>query len=450
MANIFQNLIRAPRSVADYSADIDRNEMAGLQLEGQRGQNALVALTRQQQAQQAQQAMRENNALQRIAQESGGDPQRMIGGLRGSGLPGLMTRADALEKQALDKQKIGADVGKTDAETAAKIAETRYAALDRHARNLGMVQTPEDLVAYADTTLDILGAQGPQREQARQQMLAKAQQLGLEQWKQAAAQQAVPLLEKFKEDAQNKRAQLQADTTTRGQDMSSQTQMRGQDISARTAREGHSITARGQNMADARARESTSATMSKPFEVTGPDGLPMLVQQDKQGNIAPVQGFGPKSGSSKPLNDTQSKALLFGTRAQEAHKVLESIAGKYSPAAVNAKLGAENMPLIGGAAGMVGNAMLSAEGQQAEQAQRDFVNAVLRRESGAVISESEFQNARKQYFPQPNDKASTLAQKKRNRELAISGFLAEVPEGRRTSITPKGGVSGGWSVEEVK
>jgi hypothetical protein len=192
----------------------------------------------------------------------------------------------------------------------------------------------------------------------------------------------------------------------------------------------------GEVLTDQRSREVVSATMSKPFEVTGPDGLPVLVQQDKQGNIKPVQGYTPKTGSSKPLTDAQAKALLFGTRMQEANKVLESVAGQYFPAAVNAKVSAERLPLIGGAAGMAGNAMLSAEAQQAEQAQRDFINAVLRRESGAVISDSEFANANKQYFPQPNDKPGTLAQKKRNRELAISGLLAEVPEGRRQSITP--------------
>jgi hypothetical protein len=82
-------------------------------------------------------------------------------------------------------------------------------------------------------------------------------------------------------------------------------------------------------------------------------------------------------------------------------------------------------------AGMIGNAAMSSESQRAEQAQRDFVNAVLRRESGAVISPSEFANAQKQYFPQPNDKPETLAQKARNRKIAIEGLMAEVPQAKR-------------------
>ena len=188
---------------------------------------------------------------------------------------------------------------------------------------------------------------------------------------------------------------------------------------------------------------ATAATMTKPFEVTGKDGLPVLVQQDKQGNIRPVQGYAPKTGASKPLTDSQAKALLFGTRAQEADKVLGDIAGNYSPAAVNTKEAISRAPLIGGLLGMAGNAMLRETDQQAEQAQRDFINAVLRRESGAVISDSEFDNARKQYFPQPGDSKAVLGQKVRNRALAISGMLAEVPEGRRASITPSPQAGGG-------
>lgn len=203
------------------------------------------------------------------------------------------------------------------------------------------------------------------------------------------------------------------------------------------------LTVRGQNMTDARARETAQSAMSKPFEVTGPDGMPMLVQQDKQGNISPVQGFGPKTGSSKPLTDAQAKALLFGTRAQEANKALDAVAGGYSPMAINAKNAAERVPLVGGLLGPAGNAMLSDNSQLAEQAQRDFINAVLRRESGAVISDSEFDNARKQYFPQPGDSKAVLSQKGANRSLAIKGMLAEVPEGRRASITPEAAPVGG-------
>lgn len=63
--------------------------------------------------------------------------------------------------------------------------------------------------------------------------------------------------------------------------------------------------------------------------------------------------------------------------------------------------------------------------QQMEQSERNFVNAVLRRESGAAISDSEFANAAKQYFPQPGDKPSVIEQKRQNRQIVIDNFFNE-------------------------
>lgn len=71
---------------------------------------------------------------------------------------------------------------------------------------------------------------------------------------------------------------------------------------------------------------------------------------------------------------------------------------------------------------LVGNYLISEDYQKLEQAERDFVNAILRRESGAVISDEEFDNAKKQYFPQPGDSLATIEQKRGNRQIAIEGL----------------------------
>ena len=68
------------------------------------------------------------------------------------------------------------------------------------------------------------------------------------------------------------------------------------------------------------------------------------------------------------------------------------------------------------------SAFQSSEFQQYDQAARNFINATLRRESGAVISPSEFQNAYEQYLPKPGDSPETLAQKKQNRDIVQSSF----------------------------
>jgi hypothetical protein len=70
----------------------------------------------------------------------------------------------------------------------------------------------------------------------------------------------------------------------------------------------------------------------------------------------------------------------------------------------------------------------SDEYKQIEQAQRDFVNAVLRQESGAAIAESEFENAIKQYFPQPGDTAEVVRQKQINRQQQFEKLNNEEPK----------------------
>lgn len=64
----------------------------------------------------------------------------------------------------------------------------------------------------------------------------------------------------------------------------------------------------------------------------------------------------------------------------------------------------------------------SANFQQYDQAARNFINATLRRESGAVISPSEFDNAYKQYLPRAGDTPTTLAEKKKNRDIVFASL----------------------------
>lgn len=118
-----------------------------------------------------------------------------------------------------------------------------------------------------------------------------------------------------------------------------------------------------------------------------------------------------KASANKPLTTDQANAATFADRAHEAEKVL----GPLAKTQTSAK-GAVLNQVSGG------NYLQSSDYQRADQAQRDFVNAVLRRESGAAIAPSEFDNAAKQYFPQPGDKQEVISQKARNRATAINGL----------------------------
>lgn len=91
------------------------------------------------------------------------------------------------------------------------------------------------------------------------------------------------------------------------------------------------------------------------------------------------------------------------------------------------------------------NAFKGGDMQSYQQAQKNFLNAVLRRESGAVISPTEFAEGRQQYFPLPGDGPEVLAQKKANRDLVMKTFIrssrqAYVPY-EETSIAPNAGSS---------
>lgn len=76
------------------------------------------------------------------------------------------------------------------------------------------------------------------------------------------------------------------------------------------------------------------------------------------------------------------------------------------------------------------------------QAARNFINAVLRRESGAVISPAEFAEARQQYLPLPGDNPETLAQKRANRAYVLETMRRAAGRAYEPPVTPPGGGRG--------
>jgi hypothetical protein len=96
------------------------------------------------------------------------------------------------------------------------------------------------------------------------------------------------------------------------------------------------------------------------------------------------------------------------------------------------------------------NFAMSDEGQVQEQAERDFINAVLRRESGAAISKSEFESGEKQYFPRQGD-SEEVKQKKRNNRMQVLNSLQAEAGPAWNKIASAGTPSGGTApASEVK
>jgi hypothetical protein len=158
-------------------------------------------------------------------------------------------------------------------------------------------------------------------------------------------------------------------------------------------------------------------------EVEGQGKPPAGYRWKQDGTLEAIAG-GP---AEKAPTDAQSKALLFGARMQSANNTFDQLE----------KQGVTKSNLFSTSGYGVGNvvtALSSPDKQKLDQAKRDFVNATLRRESGAVISPSEFDNAEKQYFPQIGDSPEVIAQKRQNREIAMRGVQAEVPQSQRGQI----------------
>jgi len=133
----------------------------------------------------------------------------------------------------------------------------------------------------------------------------------------------------------------------------------------------------------------------------------------KQAQIAEMNApsLGAVTLTGKPQNASQSAANGYADRLNESNIVIDSIGGKFTG---NLAFG-----------GSLPNALQSGERQSYEQAKRNFITAVLRRESGAAISPSEFETEALKYFPQAGDKAETVIQKSNARNTAINNVYRE-------------------------
>lgn len=122
-----------------------------------------------------------------------------------------------------------------------------------------------------------------------------------------------------------------------------------------------------------------------------------------------------QADKEKAPNADQKKVAGFGKRLEQAESDFSELEHSgYNRADASSGLGA-HMP----------NILKSKEAQRQDQAERNFINAVLRRESGAAISPSEFSNAEVQYFPRAGDAPEVIEQKRRNRQQVIENFKAE-------------------------
>lgn len=121
---------------------------------------------------------------------------------------------------------------------------------------------------------------------------------------------------------------------------------------------------------------------------------------------------------TKPPTEAQTREAVYAKRLGDTNPIIDTmestISGMNSGSFAYQKMLEDTT---------VGNSFVSDDIKQIRQAERNFATAVLRRESGASISPTEFSTLEKQYFPRPGDDVKTLAQKKQNRATVEKEFV---------------------------
>lgn len=387
-----------------------------LQLKALVGQQELQGL----QLKQAQKAIDDEAATSAAYAQSGGDPVKLKELLYSKG---LFKPAMAVEKNTLDTERLRAATAK---DRVAALKDT----IDIHRSGLNAVN---DQMAYSGWRANVIkdvpqfAATLPEQfsPEVKRDLLLKGDEL---------VKQLTPRFEKVGDQM----VDVNPNTNP---------SIRGMTIPQTVAERE---TARHNQETERAAREA-AARAGKHY-----DADRGVVVDLSSGATTPVAG----ATKTPKLTEAQGNATGFGMRAVKANDEIIALenAGTFGKKAA-VKQGLGNVPLIGGvlegAMNVAPSALggMGAEDQRYEQAQRDFINAVLRKESGANINKDEFVNARKQYFPQPGDTPEVIEQKRQNRLTAIEALKVQAGQGSANipasavaakSLTKKGPqVSGG-------
>jgi hypothetical protein len=180
----------------------------------------------------------------------------------------------------------------------------------------------------------------------------------------------------------------------------------------------------------------------------------------RTGAISPVMAGGkPVMGKGAGnLTEGQGNATAYGMRMAQADAILKPLekAGLKDTglirSGVSGTLGAT--PLIGEALARgsdnIFNTLptvlggLNEDQQKTVQARVNFITAVLRKESGASISPTEFATAEKNYFPAPGDSETVVKQKQEARDMAIKAMKLQAGPGAKFIGGQTGVTSSGW------
>ena len=149
----------------------------------------------------------------------------------------------------------------------------------------------------------------------------------------------------------------------------------------------------------------------------------MAIETTPDGGFRFVQGA---NAAAKPFTEGQSKDIVYATRAEGALNVLEGMTPEGQPISqtlTSAGQRAANFDPTG----LVRGVVQTPEFQVAQQAGQEFLQAILRKDTGAAITPKEQQLYGETFLPQPGDSPQVLATKVQSRQRAIDAIKAGLP-----------------------
>lgn len=173
-----------------------------------------------------------------------------------------------------------------------------------------------------------------------------------------------------------------------------------------------------------RKAKGTAELSMEEYQAAKKANTGFSVTTNPDGTVSVVQG-------AKPLTEGQSKDMVYVTRASGALPTVDALGEKLT--SLTEKVGGD-VPLIG-------NYLKSEDYQKAEQAGREFLAAILRKDTGAAVTPSELETYGSTYLPQPGDKPAVLEQKRLSRQRAVKAIEMGLPpqailqlEGERVDV----------------
>lgn len=395
--NIYAQYAQPVRSVADYAADYDAQDIRKLQLAGAQRQNALTALTQQEKIAGMSRNALVQAAQRKAAESAGGDEFAYAKNLRLSGLPELIDSADKVDKAATERKAKASENAGRDIDTQNK-AVLQWNDLLGKATDQGQAGLLLQAMHTDPRLAGTPGASVPIDQHL--QMLAK---MPFNEWKQTMALGAAKFVE------MNKPQYITQNLGGASRITAVPGLGAGPAVTASEAKNTQSPDSAASNArmaADAAAGRAQSASQFN-----------QRLAYDKEKDKTAATG-----GAN--ITEGERNAGGYAARMVEASKLLDQFEGKGRATYKTDALG--GVPLVGRA---LQTSAMTAEQQQYRQAQEDWVRAKLRKESGASIAPDEMAREISAYFPEPGDRPENIAQKRQARAVANQAMVQSAGRG---------------------